>query len=64
MVLNIKLNYAKEKEIIVSCYIDTDFSGFDADDLVNLLANALDNAIEASVQQKERHLWNDGFRLR
>lgn len=54
MVLNIKLNYAKEKEIIVSCYIDTDFSGFDADDLVNLLANALDNAIEASVQQKER----------
>ena len=54
MVLNIKLNYAKEKGIVISCFIDTDFSGFDADDLVNLLANALDNAIEASVQQKEK----------
>ena len=34
--------------------IDTDFAGFDADDLVNLLANSLDNAIESSLQQKKR----------
>ena len=54
MVLNIKLNYAKEKGILVSCLIDTDFAGFDADDLVNLLANSLDNAIESSLQQKKR----------
>ena len=54
MVLKIKLNYAKEKGILVSCLIDTDFAGFDADDLVNLLANSLDNAIESSLQQKKR----------
>ncbi len=39
---------------MVSCLIDTDFAGFDADDLVNLLANSLDNAIESSLQQKKR----------
>lgn len=47
-VLNYKLNIAKQKGINITSYIQEDFGSFDDYDIVMLISNLLDNAIEAS----------------
>lgn len=46
--LNYKLNIAKQKGINVTSYVQEDFDSFDDYDIVMLISNLLDNAIEAS----------------
>lgn len=48
--INVKLNFARERNIDVLCNINTDFNSFDTDDIICLLSNAIDNAIEAAVK--------------
>ncbi len=55
-IINVKLNFAREKNIDVLCNINTDFNGFDVDDIICLFSNAIDNAIEACIKQKERKI--------
>ncbi len=55
-VINIKLNYAREKEIEVFCHISADFSPFETEDIVSLFSNAIDNATEASVKCAKRYI--------
>ncbi len=55
-ILNIKINYAREQNIEVFCNVLTDFSGFNMNDIVSLFSNAIDNAIEASVNQTNRFI--------
>lgn len=55
-IMNIKMNYAKEKGIEVTCRIAADFTSFQAADIVSLFSNAMDNAIEASETQPYRHI--------
>lgn len=50
--INVKLNYAREHDIDVSCSINADFHDFNSDDLICLFANAIDNAIESCIQQE------------
>lgn len=55
--LNTKLNYAKSIGIETRCSIITDFEGIDNTDMINLLGNLLDNAIEANeMENPERSL--------
>lgn len=49
--INVKLNYAREKGIEVFCHINADFNDFDTNDIICLLSNAIDNAIEACARQ-------------
>lgn len=51
-VINVKLNYAREKNIDIVCNINTDFCGFDENDIIRLFSNAIDNAIESCIKQK------------
>lgn len=46
--LNYKLNIAKQKGININSYVQEDFESFDDYDIVMLISNLLDNAIEAS----------------
>lgn len=46
--LNYKLNIAKQKGINITSYVQEDFDSFDDYDIVMLISNLLDNAIEAS----------------
>lgn len=55
-VINIKLNYAREKDIDVFCQISADFNQFETEDIVSLFSNAIDNAIESSVLQAKRYI--------
>ena len=55
-ILNIKLNYAKERGIDVLCHIAADFNSFKTEDIVSLFSNAIDNAIESSVQQEKKFI--------
>lgn len=50
--INVKLNFARERNIDVLCNINTDFNDFDTDDIICLLSNAIDNAIEACIRQE------------
>ena len=50
-IINIKLNIAREKGIDVMCSINSDFTGFDVDDILRLFSNAVDNAIESCQLQ-------------
>lgn len=56
MIINIKLNFAREQGIAIETNIGADFSGFEENDIVHLFANAMDNAIEASIHQKKKHI--------
>lgn len=56
-VINIKLNYAREQQIDVSCQISANIEPFDPEDIVSLFSNAIDNAIESSVNQTRRHIY-------
>lgn len=51
--LNYKLNIAKQKGINITSYVQEDFDSFDDYDIVILIANLLDNAIEASEKVSE-----------
>lgn len=51
-VINVKLNYAREKNIDIVCNINTDFCGFDENDIIRLFSNAIDNAIESCIKQQ------------
>lgn len=51
-IINVKLNFAREKGIDVICNINTDFYGFDENDVIRLFSNAIDNAIESCIKQK------------
>lgn len=51
--LNTKLNYAQSKGIEVKFNIVTGFEGIDNTDIINLLGNLLDNAIEANEYERE-----------
>ena len=55
-IINIKLNYAREMKIDVLCQITADFNSFDMEDIVSIFSNAIDNAIESSVQQISRFI--------
>lgn len=55
-IINIKLNYAREKDIDVFCQISADFDQFETEDIVSLFSNAIDNAIESSVLQAKRYI--------
>ncbi len=55
-VINIKLNYAREKNIEIFCHISADFSSFETEDIVSLFSNAIDNATEASVKCAKRYI--------
>lgn len=46
--LNYKFNIAKQKGINITSYVQEDFETFDDYDIVMLISNLLDNAIEAS----------------
>ncbi|MCM1226704.1 MAG: GHKL domain-containing protein [Clostridium sp.] len=51
-VINVKLNLAREKNIDIVCNINTDFCGFDENDIIRLFSNAIDNAIESCIKQQ------------
>lgn len=55
-IINVKLNFAREKNIDIVCNINTDFSGFEEDDIVCLFSNAIDNAIEACLKQTKSRI--------
>lgn len=55
-IINIKVNYAREKQIEVFCNVSSDFSDYDSYDIVNLFSNAIDNAIESAVNQKNKFI--------
>lgn len=55
-IINVKLNFAREKNIDIVCKINTDFHGFEEDDIVCLFSNAIDNAIESCVKQKNSRI--------
>ena len=55
-IVNIKLNYAREMGIDVLCQITADFTCFETEDIVSIFSNAIDNAIESSVQQTKRYI--------
>lgn len=54
--LNMKLNFARERGIAVRCNIGIDLEGFDENDIMLLVSNAVDNAVEASLTQTEKHI--------
>lgn len=55
-IINVKLNFAREKNIDIVCNINTDFCGFEENDIVCLFSNAVDNAIEACIDQKDSRI--------
>ncbi len=55
-IINVKLNFAREKSIDIVCKINTDFHGFEEDDIVCLFSNAIDNAIESCMKQKNSRI--------
>lgn len=55
-IINVKLNFAREKGIDVMCNINTDFCGFETDDIVRLFSNTIDNAIEACLKQENSRI--------
>lgn len=52
-VLNVKIFQAKEEHIDIACYVAGDLSGTDGMELGSILFNLLDNAIEATRQNKK-----------
>jgi len=52
-IINVKLNFAREKNIDIVCKINADFHGFKENDIVCLFSNAIDNAIESCLKQKK-----------
>ena len=55
-ILNIKLNIARNKNIDITCSVQNAFDGFDSKDIVCLLSNAIDNAIEASAKENNKRI--------
>lgn len=55
-IINVKLNFAREKGVDVICNINTDFCGFETDDIVRLFSNTIDNAIEACLKQENSRI--------
>lgn len=55
-IINVKLNFAREKGINVICNINTDFCGFETDDIVRLFSNTIDNAIEVCLKQENSRI--------
>ena len=55
-VINIKLNIAREHNIDVECNICSDFETNDNENIVAVISNAIDNAIEASEKVKNPHI--------
>ena len=55
-ILNIKLNIARNKNIDITCSVQNAFDGFDSKDVVCLLSNAIDNAIEASAKENDKRI--------
>lgn len=51
-IINLKLNFAREKNINIVCNINADFCGFEEDDIIRLFSNAIDNAIESCLEQE------------
>lgn len=54
--LNYKLNIAKQRGISVISYVQEDFDSFDDYDIVMLISNLLDNAIEASEKVSDTRI--------
>lgn len=54
--INIKLNYAREHGIEIYCNIGVSLDGYNENDIVMLFSNAIDNAIESSVQQVKKKI--------
>lgn len=54
--LNYKLNIAKQRGINISSYVQEDFESFDDYDIVMLISNLLDNAIEASEKLSDTNI--------
>lgn len=55
-IINIKLNYAREMGVDVLCQITADLTRFEMEDIVSIFSNAIDNAIESSIQQPKRYI--------
>lgn len=54
--MNMKLNYAREHGIDICCNIGVSLEGFHESDIMMLFSNAIDNAIEASLQQSTKQI--------
>lgn len=52
--MNMKLNYAREHGIEIYCNVAVSLNGFSESDIMILFSNAIDNAIEASLQQSQK----------
>lgn len=54
--MNMKLNYAREQGIDICCNIGVSLEGFHESDIMMLFSNAIDNAMEASLQQSTKQI--------
>lgn len=54
--INMRLNYAREHGIDICCNIGVSLEGYNENDIMILFSNAIDNAIEASLQQSGKQI--------